>query len=66
MFSAFDHFTNYQQEVWSSINKFDSFDIKFIYHTKNSNTIMLVDEASNLKVNDGSIDINFMLTLASL
>lgn len=33
MFSTFDHLTNYQKEVWSLINKFDSFDIKFIAHT---------------------------------
>ena len=59
MFSTFDYLTNYQQEVWSLINKFDSFDIKFIPHTDNSDTSMLVDEASNLNLNDGSIDIKF-------
>ena len=59
MFSTFDDLTNYQQEVWSLINKFDSFDIKFIPHTDNSNISMLVDEASNLNLNDGSIDIKF-------
>ena len=59
MFSTFDHFTNYQQEVWSLINKFDSFDIKFIPHIENFDTIMLIDEASNLNLNDGSIYIKF-------
>ena len=53
------HLTNYQQEVWSLINKFDSFDIKFIPHTDNYDTSMLVDEAFNLNLNDGSIDIKF-------
>ena len=33
------------------INKFDSFDIKFIPHTENSDTIMLID--------DSSIDMKF-------
>ena len=37
----------------------DSFDIKFIPHTKTSDTIMLIDEASNLNLNDGSIDMKF-------
>ena len=59
MFSTFDHLTNYQQEVWILINKFDSFDIKFIPHTKTCDTIMLIDKASNLNLNDGSIYIKF-------
>ena len=41
------------------INKFDSFDIKFIPPTKNSDTSMLIDEASNLNLDDGSIDMKF-------
>ena len=41
------------------INKFDSFDIKFIPHTKNYDIIMLIDDASNLNLNDGSLDIKF-------
>ena len=40
-------------------NKFDSFDIKFTPHTETYDTIMLIDEASNLNLNDGSIDIKF-------
>ena len=41
------------------INKFDSFDIKSIPHTENSDTNMLIDEASNLNLDDGSIDMKF-------
>ena len=59
MFITFYHLNNYQREVWSLINKFDSFDIKSIPYTNNSDTIMLVDESSNLNLNDGSIDIKF-------
>jgi hypothetical protein len=59
MFSTFDQLTNYQREVWSLINKFDSFDIKFTPHRETFDTIMLVGEASNLNLNDGSIDIKF-------
>ena len=55
MFSTFGHLTNYQREVWSLINKFDSFYIKFIPHIETSDTVMLIDEASNLNLNDGSI-----------
>ena len=29
----FYHLNSYQREVWSLINKFDSFDIKFVPHT---------------------------------
>ena len=50
MFDTFYHLKNYQREVWSLINKFDSFDIKFIPHTKNSDTIMLINKASNLNI----------------
>ena len=59
MFFTFNHLTNYQQEVWSFINKFDSFDIKFIPYTNNSDTNMLIDEASNFNFDDSSIDIKF-------
>ena len=59
MFSTFYHLRNFQRELWSLINKFDSFDIKFIPHTKNSDTSMLIDEASNLNLDDGSIDMKF-------
>ena len=59
MFCTFYHLNNYKQEVWSLINKFDSFDIKFISHIENYDTIMLIYEASNLNLNDGSIDIKF-------
>ena len=41
------------------INKFDSFDIKSIPYTKNSDTSMLIDEAYNLNLDDGSIDMKF-------
>ena len=43
----------------SLINKFDSFDIKSIPYTENSDTSMLIDEASNLNLDDGSIDMKF-------
>ena len=59
MFSTFYHLNNYQRDVWSLINKFDSFDIKSIPYTKNYDTIMLIDEASNLNIDDGSIDMKF-------
>ena len=59
MFRNFDHLTNYQREVWSLINKFDSFNIKFIPHTKTYDTIMLIDEDSNLNLNDGYIHVKF-------
>ena len=45
--------------VWSLINIFESFDIKFIPHRKNSDTSMLIDEASNLNIDDLSIDMKF-------
>ena len=59
MISTFYHPINYQQEVWSLINKFDSFDIKSIPYTRNSNTSILIYEASNLNLDDGSIDMKF-------
>ena len=59
MISTFYHHNNYQQEIWGLINKFDSFDIKFIPHTNNSDTSMLINEASNLNLDDGSIDMKF-------
>ena len=59
MFSTFDHLNNYQREVWILINKFDSFDIKSIPYTKNYDISMLIEEASNLNLDDGSIDMKF-------
>jgi hypothetical protein len=41
------------------INKFESFNIKFIPRIENSDTNMLINEASNLNLNDGSIDMKF-------
>ena len=58
-FNTFYHLNNYQQVVWSLINKFESFDIKFIPHTETSDTIMLINEASKLNLYDSSIDIKF-------
>jgi hypothetical protein len=55
------HLINYQREVWSLINKFESFNIKFIPHIENSNTNMLINEASNLNICDGSIDKKFSI-----
>ena len=59
MISIFYHPINYQRKVYSLINKFDSFDIKSIPYTKNFDTIMLIDEASNLNLDDDSIDMKF-------
>ena len=59
MFNTFYHLNNHQREVWSLINKFDSFDIKFIPYTKNYDTIMIIDEASNLNLDYDSIDMEF-------
>jgi hypothetical protein len=59
MFSTFYYLKIYKQEVWSMINKFDSFDIKFILHTKNYDTGMLIDEDSNLNLDDVSTDMKF-------
>ena len=41
------------------INKFDSFNIKSIPYTGNSDTIMLINEASNLNLDYDSIDMEF-------
>ena len=41
------------------INKFDSFDIKSIPYNNNSDTNMLIDEASKLNLYDCSIDMIF-------
>ena len=57
MISTFYHPINYQQEVWSLINKYDSFDIKSIPHIESSDTSMLMDEDSNFNLDDGSIDM---------
>ena len=59
MFITFYHLDNYHQEVWSLINKFDSFDIKSIPCTESSDTSMLIDEASKLNLYDSSIDMKF-------
>ena len=59
MCNTFNYLTNYQREVWSLINKFDSFDIKSIPYTNNSDTSMLVDEASNLNLYGVSNDMKF-------
>ena len=59
MFNIFYHLNKHQRKVWSFINKFDSFDIEFIPHIETFDTIMLIDEASNLNLNDGSIYIKF-------
>ena len=59
MLNTFYHLNNHQREVWSLINKFDSFDIKSIPYTKNSDTIILIDEAYNLNLDYDSIDMEF-------
>ena len=38
------------------MSKFDSFDIKSIPYTENSDTIMLIDDASNLNLDYDFID----------
>ena len=58
-FCTFYHFNNYQREVWSLINKIDSFDIKSFPHTEYSENTMLIDEASNLNLDDSFIDMKF-------
>jgi hypothetical protein len=50
MFNTFHHLNKHQQEVWNLISKFNSFDIKSIPFTENFDTIMLIDEASNLNL----------------
>ena len=59
MINTLHHPINYQREVWILINKFDTFDIEFIPDTDNFEVIMLIDEASNLKLDDGSNDMKF-------
>ena len=59
MFNTFYHLNNYQQEVWSLINKFYLFDIKSIPYIENFDTIMLINEASNLNCDYDSIDMKF-------
>ena len=41
------------------INKFDSFDIKSIPYTENYDTSMLINEASKLNLDNGSINMKF-------
>lgn len=41
------------------INKFNSFNIKFISHIENYDTIILIDEASNLNLDYDYIDMKF-------
>ena len=57
MFNTFHHLNKHQQEVLNLISKFDSFDIKCIPYTENFDTIMLIDEASNLNLDYESIDL---------
>ena len=59
MFNTFHHLNKHHQKIWSLINKFDSFDIKSIPYTKNFDTIMLIDETSNLNLDYDSIDNKF-------
>ena len=63
MYCTSYHLINYQREVWSLVNKFESFNIEFIPHTNNSDTNMLINEASNLNLNDGSIDMKFSIEI---
>ena len=64
MCNTFYHLNNHQQEVWSLINKFDSFDIKSIPYTENYDTIIPTDEASNLDYD--SIDMKFDTCMPSI
>ena len=61
MFCTSYHLRNYQLEVWSLINKFELFNIKFIPHVDNYDTSMLIKEVSNLNLDDGSIVMNFFV-----
>ena len=63
MFCTSYHLRNYQQEVWSLINIIESFNIKSIPCTKNYDTDMLINEASNLNLYDGSIDKIFFVVI---
>jgi ribonuclease HI len=55
MFNTFHHLNKHRQEEWNLISKFDSFDIKSIPYKENYDTIMLIDEASNLNPDYDSI-----------
>ena len=46
------HLKNYQREVWNLMNKFESFNIKYIPHSKNFKDDMLANVTSNLSPND--------------
>ena len=48
------------------MKKFDSFNIQSIAYTNNSDTNMLIDEASKLNLYDNSIDMKFLLSLKGL
>ena len=61
MFNTFHLVNKHQQQVWNLIGKFDSFDIKSITYTENSDTIMLIDKASNLNLDYESIDLKFSI-----
>ena len=61
MFNTFHHLNKHQQEVLDLISKFDSFDIKSIPYTENPDTLMLIDEASNLNLDYESIDLKFFI-----
>jgi hypothetical protein len=63
MSCTFYHLKYYQREVWNLINKFESFNIKFNPHVDNSDTNMLINEASNLNLYDGSIDRKFSIEI---
>ena len=57
MFYNSYHLKNYQQEVWSLINKFESFNIKCIPRTKNYDTDMLINMVSSLNIYDKKFSI---------
>ena len=56
MFNTFHHLNKHQQEVWNLMSKFD---IKSIPHIENFDTIIPIDEASNLNLDYESIDLKF-------
>jgi hypothetical protein len=60
------HLRNHHQEVWSLINKFEAFNIKSIPRTKNYDTDMLINVASNLNIYDGLIDKIFYVEICRL
>ena len=59
MFNTFHHLNKHQQEVWNLISKFDSFNIKSIPYIENFDTIIPIEEASNLNLDYDSIDLKF-------